>query len=293
MALNEINPATRLEMFLQGIADGQNDEEPATRKEEFLDRIADRLNTIYNYEPVIPDPTGADVNKVMTVVAATSDDPAKWEAKLPLCRPGENPAGSVIIDQSDPGESGGGKVAPKATNKRALAFGANSTASGLNSIAAGDRVTASGQSAIAIGAYQGSVNTLASGANALAFGGGVIASGTGSIATGTLTEANASYSQAHGLQTKSTGRGCFVIGVNNIPDDNPVDATHGAGARKYLFIIGNSTYNGTPSNALTVDWDGNLVCNNIPAPPTTDGTYKLTCTITSGTPAFTWEAVTP
>lgn len=55
----------------------------------------------------------------------------------------------------------------------------------------------------------------------------------------------------------------------------------------YLLTIGN----GTPSarsNALTVDWAGNLTCNNIPAPPAADGTYNLQCTISNGVASYSW-----
>lgn len=36
---------------------------------------------------------------------------------------------------------------------------------------------------------------------------------------------------------------------------------------------------------------GNVNVANIPAAPSADGTYKLTCTVTSGTPTYTWELV--
>lgn len=55
----------------------------------------------------------------------------------------------------------------------------------------------------------------------------------------------------------------------------------------YLFVIGNGV-DGIRSNALTVDWNGNLVCNNIPEPPTTDGTYTLKCVISSGVATYSW-----
>ena len=55
MALSDINPATRLETFLQGIADGQNTEAPSTRIEEFMSRIAERVNAI----PITPQMFGA------------------------------------------------------------------------------------------------------------------------------------------------------------------------------------------------------------------------------------------
>lgn len=58
----------------------------------------------------------------------------------------------------------------------------------------------------------------------------------------------------------------------------------------YAFIIGNGTSDNARSNALTVDWDGNLVCNNIPAAPTTDGNYVLKCSIVDGVATYSWVA---
>lgn len=36
----------------------------------------------------------------------------------------------------------------------------------------------------------------------------------------------------------------------------------------------------------------NYVDAKIPPAPTTDGTYVLTCTVTDGTPAYSWESAT-
>ena len=55
------------------------------------------------------------------------------------------------------------------------------------------------------------------------------------------------------------------------------------------FIIGNGSYS-NPNNLMTIDRSGNIECNNIPAAPTTQGTYKLTCTVDAqGNPTFSWE----
>jgi hypothetical protein len=96
----------------------------------------------------------------------------------------------------------------------------------------------------------------------------------------------------------ATGRACLVSGQYNVLDDNPVDTSHGNGARKYIFIIGNGTADDARSNAITVDWDGNLVASgnvtadNIPAPPSSDGTYTLKVTMASGVATYAWVADT-
>ena len=72
--------------------------------------------------------------------------------------------------------------------------------------------------------------------------------------------------------------GQVVLGKFNVADNNG----------DYYFILGNGSDANNRSNILTIDTSGNLVCNNIPAPPTTDGTYTLQCTITNGVPTYSW-----
>ena len=107
-----------------------------------------------------------------------------------------------------------------------------------------------------------------------------------------------------GLKNISTGSYQHVQGKYNDPDPDQA------------FIIGNGTYADgvtTRSNALTVDWSGNMVlagditpgtqlttsaptlaaainelAAKIPAPPTTDGTYTLSVTVSSGVPTYSW-----
>lgn len=81
---------------------------------------------------------------------------------------------------------------------------------------------------------------------------------------------------------------------------------------KALFIIGNGQADGyetsdfvehwttpwatgdtiedhaTRSNAMVVWGDGTIESKNLPKPPTTDGTYTLTCTVTNGVPTYSW-----
>jgi hypothetical protein len=96
-------------------------------------------------------------------------------------------------------------------------------------------------------------------------------------------KAEGESSVAIGGGTVAIGSFQTVVGNLNVPDSNKV------------FIVGNGTVDfrgATPtvtrSNAMTVDWDGNIIANNIPAPPTIDGTYTLTCTVTNGIPTYSW-----
>ena len=80
--------------------------------------------------------------------------------------------------------------------------------------------------------------------------------GYDSFAFGDSTQANGS-NYAFGFGCVASGAQAFVIGRNNIPDTEPVDAW---GYRKYAFIVGNgdkSSSAATKRNAFAVDWDGN------------------------------------
>ena len=64
--------------------------------------------------------------------------------------------------------------------------------------------------------------------------------------------------------------------------------------KKYvpLMVIGDGTdsYPQTARNALVLTHAGDIICNNIPACPTTDGTYNLQVTVTNGVPTYSWVA---
>lgn len=107
------------------------------------------------------------------------------------------------------------------------AEGANTTASNSQAHAEGNSTTASGVYSHAEGVY-------------------TMASGVSSHAEGMRTTASGQYSHAEGLYTIASGNNQHVQGRYNIEDaDN-----------KYAHIVGNGEIN-NPSNAHTVDWDGN------------------------------------
>jgi hypothetical protein len=133
------------------------------------------------------------------------------------------------------------------------------TASGLGAIALGANSVASGRCAVAGGTFSGENHPEASSPCALAFGLGTVAAGQCSQAFGQMTRAEGLGSTALGNHTVATGRASLVAGQWNIPDENPVDTTHGAGARKYLVMVGNGTAEDAESNAATLDWGGNAV----------------------------------
>lgn len=147
----------------------------------------------------------------------------------------------------------GQALGPVASAASAVAIGASTVASGNFSTSVGYLSEASGQGAIALG-----MQCTSSATGSVALGRQTVASGGSSISGGRYCEAKATGSGAFGYRVLANGASSFVIGQSNIEDANPEDTTHGTGARKYLFIIGNGDKDGNArSNALTVDWDGN------------------------------------
>ena len=116
------------------------------------------------------------------------------------------------------------------------------TASGYCSHAECEVTTASGKNSHAEGCH-----ATASGENSHAESYYTTASGKNSHAEGYHTTASGENSHAEGYYTTASGKNQTVIGIYNIEDANST----------YAFMIGNGTYN-KRSNALTVDWDGNI-----------------------------------
>lgn len=303
----ELDPAVRVEEILNG-----DDIEPANRLEYFLKKAATE----------VPKPTAADAGKDIKVNAEGNG----YELADPIFIRGSAADSAVLYNPDEPNIATGADGAisggsnSEASGNVSLALGNHARATSISAVAIGGRIdgetygpvasgagsVAIGMSASASGPYSTSIGymTQASGQGSAAFGGQTNASGTMSIALGRQTvasgsasvaggrysEAKAIASGAFGYRTLANGSSSFVIGQSNIEDTNAEDASHGSGARKYLFIIGNGDRDATArSNALTVDWDGNLVCRNIPAPPAAAGIYTLRCTVdASGAASYSW-----
>lgn len=330
MALNDINPATRLEMFLQGIADGQNDEEPSTRKEEFLNRIAERLNTIYDYEPVIPDATNTDKNKVMTVVPSTSDTPAKWEAVMPAALADVGGNDNILLNSmpyknyatSDSTAmlhwffnrgsnnitlsfSAGKSIkfvipttvtAAKATGQLSKAYRyegniAAGNGAEIGILNSGDTVTFSFE-------YKSDVG--------LAY---LIASFSATVSSGTAPAADRLLNLFDVAASPDGFTRVYVTGT--VPDWwTAFKTAENASSQQFVlaFKAANVSsehtiefrnfkleFSGAVSQYKPAVYDNNIVISDylqsikIPEAPTANGTYKLTCTVSGGTPAYTWE----
>ena len=125
---------------------------------------------------------------------------------------------------------------------------------------------------------------------------GAVADEEGAVALGKDTQAKGEYAFAGGNKAKATANESFAHGYNvtaNRPRQtvvgkfNEVDGVNDS----HAFIIGNGSDESHRSNALTVDWDGNVVSNNIPSPPVEDGNYALQVAIASGVASYAWGSL--
>lgn len=123
------------------------------------------------------------------------------------------------------------------------AEGQDVTASGTRSHAEGALTTASGRNSHAEG-----VNATASGIDSHAEGNVTTASGDSSHAEGAFTTASGKNSHAQNRYTKAASDYQTALGKYNIEDN----------ADTYAVIVGNGTADNARSNALTVNWNGDV-----------------------------------
>ena len=134
-----------------------------------------------------------------------------------------------------------GRKASTTVGAYSTAEGEYTTASGRDSHAEGLDVTASGVSSHAEG-----YRTTASGEASHAEGEYTTASGVSSHAEGEYTTASGVSSHAEGSFTIANGESQHVQGKYNIADETSA------------FIIGNGSSDNARSNAMKIDWSGNL-----------------------------------
>lgn len=198
-----------------------------------------------------------------------------------------------IIDQSKNAYTFGTRDDEDTVGDYSVVEGNNNAASGDYSHAEGGSTTASagyshaeGFMTIASGnpSHAEGDRTTASGDYSHAEGFGTTASGNSSHAEGTNTTASGYCSHAEGYHTEANHRSQHVFGEYNIEDDS-TEESYNPG--NYVEIVGNGT-TGFPSNARTLDWDGNetlagkLTTTDVIKTSTWDGTNtSLANTITA------------
>lgn len=131
-----------------------------------------------------------------------------------------------------------------------VASGTCSHAEGYSTTARGGYAHAEGYytTASASNAHAEGYSATASGISSHAEGYRTFASASDSHAEGNATRASANYSHAEGYNTKALSAAQHVQGKYNIEDSD----------EKYAFIIGNGTADNARSNALAVDWNGDI-----------------------------------
>lgn len=158
-----------------------------------------------------------------------------------------------------PGDSGSGVVtdAPYYTfgTRGTGGIGNYSTAEGRITVASAVAAHAEGVATTASGtdSHAEGYQTVSSGDSAHAEGKFTTASGISSHAEGDGTYATGHYSHAQNESTKASSRAQTAIGKYNTEDN----------ADTYALIIGNGVDTINTSNALTVDWFGNVECGTV------------------------------
>lgn len=164
----------------------------------------------------------------------------------------------------------------QATNTCAVAF--NTISSGVGSFSVGTKLTgkniteASGFGAIAMGA-----SCYTSGAYATSIGYNCDAQSNLSICLGSMANASAAQAISIGSGTKASSVGQIALGLFNIEDDQS----------DYLLILGNGADNNTRSNAMTVDWSGNINANNIVTSTSVSNTGLISFLNSNSTAVYT------
>ncbi len=161
-------------------------------------------------------------------------------------------------------------VAAEASGTNSHAEGWSCIASAFTSHAEGSGCTASGTNSHAEGEYCKAIGIdshsegnrcIASAVGSHVEGYSCVASGNYSHAEGHNCVASGNYSHAGGDGTVAASSYQVAIGKYNIEDTSFI----------YSFIIGNGTADNERSNALTVDWGGNITAPKLTSP----GTLRL------------------
>lgn len=169
-----------------------------------------------------------------------------------------------------------GSVRSGAIGNYSLLVGSG-TASGYKSISMGNGCTASGSVSVAIGN-----NSTATSDYCISIGNSSSSKSVGAISLGENAIASGSHSVAIGTYVASTSNYNTVIGKYNAATVSSNGSYLDVG--DYAFIIGNGTANTTAdrSNALTVDWNGNLwTANNVSALSLNVGTNRNSMVVDS------------
>ena len=139
-------------------------------------------------------------------------------------------------------------------------LGENAIALGYSASAKGNGAVSLGGSADGSGAFS-AIGGCADGGSSIAMGAGAIAHNSDSIALGMSASAKGDYSVAIGKGASTDARHAIAFGESAVAygDNQTVFGKFNVIDNKdvYAYIIGNGEWDGSRSNAHTLDWDGN------------------------------------
>jgi hypothetical protein len=116
------------------------------------------------------------------------------------------------------------------------------------------------------------MDCIAKGESSHAEGIGCMTIGDSSHAEGMNCIAKGECSHAGNYETIASGFAQTTLGLYNIEDNTPItNLSNPYVNRQYALIIGNGTADNARSNALTVDWNGQVQCQGIGS---SNGTYN-------------------
>lgn len=246
----------------------------------------------------LPDGTTYDL-KDSTAVTNVGWDSTNWKIQKTINGTTSDVVTLPLISGTGTDSAVGGKktgaTACVASGNYSFAFGSGAQAT--NTCAVAFNTISSGQASFSVGyKIAGENNTEASGVGAIAMGGSTFASGNYStsigynctasgvmsIAIGTQNSATAQYAISIGRATKASSQYQTALGKFNIEDNQDT----------YAFIIGNGTGDNTRSNAMTVDWNGNIGANNIVTSTSVSNTGLISFLNSNSTAVYTTQLPT-
>ena len=240
---------------------------------------ADAVFTDTTYESVTQTEDGLMSAADKAKLDGVEEGATKTLIDMELSSTSTNPVQNKVVTDALNNKADKSKYSDTTINvgrKAGTTVGAYSTAEGFDTTASGESSHAEGSNTTASGSYshaEGS-NTIASeyashaeGSNTIASeyashaeGGKTTASGNLSHAEGSRTTASGNFSHAEGSNTTASGSYSHAEGSNTIAkgESQHVQGKYNIADETSAFIIGNGSSDNARSNAMKVDWSGNL-----------------------------------
>ena len=226
---------------------------------------ADAVFTDTTYESVTQTEDGLMSAADKAKLDGVEEGATKTLIDMELSSTSTNPVQNKVVTDALNNKADKSKYSDTTINvgrKAGTTVGAYSTAEGFDTTASGESSHAEGSNTTASGSYshaEGS-NTIASEYASHAEGGKTTASGNLSHAEGSRTTASGNFSHAEGSNTTASGSYSHAEGSNTIAkgESQHVQGKYNIADETSAFIIGNGSSDNARSNAMKVDWSGNL-----------------------------------